>query len=96
MVQTQFDKTVKVVRSDNGSEFLSRRFTQLLESLRILHQKSCVYTPQHNGIVERRHITLLDSARALMFNSSVPSKFWPNSIMAATWMINRLPSRVMD
>lgn len=87
MIQNQFGHTIKVLRTDKGGEFMSSRFNQMLDSYGILHQKSCVYTPQQNGIVERKHRTLLDSTRALMFQSSLPDKFWPYSIMTTTWMI---------
>lgn len=96
MVQTQFGRTLKMVRSDHGSEFMNYRFKRMLDSFGILVQNSCVYTPQQNGIVERKHRTLLDSARALMFQAELPDKFWPYSLMTATWMINRLPSRILD
>lgn len=93
MVQTQFGKDIEILRTDNGSEFVNHQVKQLLDELRVLHQKSCVYTPQQNGILERRHMTLLDSTTTLMFHSSVPIKFWPFSILTATWMLNRIPSK---
>lgn len=96
MVQNQFGRTMKVLRTDQGGEFMSAKFNQMLDNYGILHQKSCVYTPQQNGIVERKHRTLLDSARALMFQSSLPDKFWPYALMTATWMKNRIPSRILD
>ena len=53
MVRRQFDKNVKIVRSDNGSEFISSRGYFLNNG--IIHQTSCVGTPQQNGRVERKH-----------------------------------------
>ena len=50
MVKTQFDSWIKTIRSDNGIEFLQKDFFQ---SNGILHQLSCVDTPQQNAIVER-------------------------------------------
>lgn len=92
MVQNQFGIMVKVLRTDNGTEFVNYKFRQMLNGFGILHQQSYVYSPQQNGIVERRHKTLLNTARALMFQSSMPIKFWPYSILTTTWMLNRLPS----
>lgn len=51
MVQNQFGITIKVLRTDQGGEFMSSKFNQMLDNYGILHQKSCVYTPQQNGIV---------------------------------------------
>lgn len=52
LVQTQFEAKIKFVRTDNGSEFLSTGFQALLSSHGILHQKSCIYTPPQNGVIE--------------------------------------------
>lgn len=49
-----------------------------------------------NGIVERKHRSLLSTARALMFQSGMPLRFWPYSILTTTWLINRLPSVVVE
>ena len=52
MVGTQFNAKVKTIRSDNGREFLLQNY---FDSQGIIHQTSCVETPQQNGIVERKH-----------------------------------------
>lgn len=95
MVQNHFGKNIKSFRTDNGIEFINKKVKDLFDQLGIVHQRTCIYTPQQNGIVKRRHKTLLESARAMMFQSSVPLKFWPYSILTSTWMLNRLPSRVL-
>lgn len=54
-IKNQFNKSVKAIRIDHGSEFLSTNTQTLIEDFRIIHQKSSTYTPQQNGVVERRH-----------------------------------------
>ena len=61
-----------------------------------LHQKSCVYTPQNNGVLERKHRHLLDTAHALPFQSNLPSKFWGECLKCATYLINRMPLVSID
>lgn len=95
-IQTQFDKRIKAFRTDHGTEFLNRNVAHLFSQNGISNQKSCVYTPQRNGIVERRHRHLLATARALMFQSGLPIRFWPYSLLTATWIINILPSRILE
>ena len=76
MVQTQFSLPVKAIRSDNALEFTkSNEVLELFASKGILHQTSCVQTPQQNGVVERKHKHLLEVSRALLFKSKLPLKF---------------------
>lgn len=90
--EKQFGKTIKIVRSDNGTEFmcLSSHFKQQ----GIIHQTSCVATPQQNGRVERKHRHILNVARALLFQASLPIKFWGEAILTAAYLINCTPFSV--
>lgn len=78
LINTQFDVTVKVLRSDNGSEFFNSECNNLFQSYGILHQSSCVHTPQQNGVVERKHRHILEVARAISLQGFLPLKFWGN------------------
>ena len=67
LVRNQFDVGIKCIRTDNGTEFFNNQMDDLFKDNGIIHQSSCVYTPQHNGVVERKHRFILDMARALRF-----------------------------
>lgn len=54
-VKTQFEKTVKSVRTDNGTEFINSVCGKLFKDMGIIHQRTCPYTPQQNGVAERKH-----------------------------------------
>ena len=93
MVETQFGKKIKVVRSDNAYELgLSKELSMFFKDRGIVHQTSCPHTPQQNGIVERKHRYLLETARAVIFQSSMPLRYWGEGVLFATAIINRLPS----
>ena len=94
MVSTQFQKTIKILRSDSGGEYTSKEFTSFLSDKGILHQKSCPHTPQQNGIAERKNRHLLEIVRTLLVESLVPPKFWCEAAHTTIHIINRLPSSV--
>ncbi|KAG7563712.1 Ribonuclease H-like superfamily [Arabidopsis suecica] len=89
----QFDKKVKTIRTDNGTELMCLR--SYFAENGITHHTSCVDTPQQNGRVERKHRHILNVARALLFQARLPTKFWGESIQAATHLINRTPSSLL-
>lgn len=61
MIKTQFQKKLKIFKSDNRGEFIGNTMKQLFSDHGILHQRSYPYSPQQNGIMERKHHTLLDT-----------------------------------
>ena len=71
-VETQFSLKVKILCSDNGSEFTMTKF---YSDKGIIHQTSCVSTPQQNGVAERKHCHLLNVAQALLFQANLPKQF---------------------
>ena len=93
--QNQFNSTVKIVRSDNALEFDTTECQLYFASHGIVHQTSCVDTPQQNGRVERKHRHLLEMSRALRFQAHLPLRFWGDCVLTATYIINRLPTRVL-
>ena len=58
----------------------------------IIHQTSCLETPQQDGIVERKHQHLLNVTRALLFQANLPPTFWSFALSHAVILINCLPS----
>ena len=73
LVERQYEKQIKIIRSNNGTEFTCLRM-QFLER-GIVFQTSCVGTPQQNGRVERKHRHILNVARALRFQGNLPISF---------------------
>jgi transposase InsO family protein len=75
---------------------MSRDFHDLLLQKGIISHRSCPYTPQQNEVAERKNRHLLDVTRTLLLDSSVPSKFWVEALSTAIYLINRLPSQVLN
>jgi transposase InsO family protein len=88
--QNEFETTIKKVRSDNGSEFKNTRIDEFCDEHGIQHQFSAKYTPQSNGIVERKNRTLIDMARSMLSEYNVSHSFWAEAINTACYSSNRL------
>lgn len=95
MFQTQFSVNIKNFRSDNGTEFVNHKLQSFFDSKGVLHQTSCSYTPQQNGVAERKHRHLLNVARSLLFQGGIPLYFVTDCILTPAHLINRLPSSVL-
>lgn len=95
-IKTQFGITIKQFRSDNAKEYISSEFQLFLSTHGIIHQTSCPYTPQQNGVAERKNQHLLNTARSLMFEMKVPKFYWSFAVLTACFLINRMPSHVLN
>ncbi|CAI7774842.1 unnamed protein product [Closterium sp. NIES-53] len=85
MVERQCELTVKMIRSDRGGEFLGGDFTAFLDKRCIVHDQTCPYTPQHNGMAEREIRTLVEAG--LHLSVSPTSKGWEVLDLAANRII---------
>lgn len=94
-VSNQFQTCVKVIRTDNGSEFVNHNCQKLFSSLGIVHQRTIPYSPQQNGKVERKHLHFLQIARALLSQANLPIHLWGHAILMATHIINILPTKLL-
>ncbi|CAH9142653.1 unnamed protein product [Cuscuta epithymum] len=95
-IKTQFNVPVRVLRGDNAQEYLSAPFKSFMLQHGIIHQTSCVDTPPQNGVAERKNRHLLETARALLFQMNVPKQFWADAVSTSCFLINRMPSSVLD
>jgi transposase InsO family protein len=94
LIKRQYEKEVKMIRNDNGTEFICLR-SQFSE-LGIMFQTSCTGTPHQNGRVERKHRHILNVARALKFQGNLPISFWGECILTAGYLINRTPTPLLN
>jgi histone deacetylase 1/2 len=93
-VELLLDRKIKGVQSDWGGEY--RRFHKYFDSTGITHTISCPHTHQQNGCAERKHSHIVETGLALLAQASMPVKFWDDAFSIATYLINRLPTRVID
>jgi transposase InsO family protein len=87
--QNEFEVKIKKVRSDNRTEFRNTNIEEFLEE-GIKHEFLVLYTPQQNGVVERKNQTLIKAARAMLDEYKTPYTYWAEVVNTACHAINRL------
>ena len=86
---------IKVLRSDRGGEFLSKHFQNVCVEAGIKHQFTAPYTPQQNGVVERKNRSVMEMARSLLKSMEIPRIFWAEAVRRSVYLLNRLPTKSM-
>ncbi|KAJ9564698.1 hypothetical protein OSB04_000664 [Centaurea solstitialis] len=95
-VQNQLDRKIKFLQSDRGGEYLSQEFGNHLMECGIVSQLTPPYTPQMNGVSERRNRTLLDMVRSMMCHSTLLVSFWGHALETAAHILNRAPTKSVE
>ena len=93
LTEQETKATIKTFRSDRGGEFLSQEFTSYCETHGIVRHTTTTYSPQQNGVVERRNRTLLEMTRSLLKHMNVPNALWGEAVRNATYLIKRFTTR---
>ncbi|KAI3667880.1 hypothetical protein L6452_42950 [Arctium lappa] len=89
-IENQTNQKVKVIRSDNGTEFKNLDLNTFCEEKGIERQYSAPRTPQQNGVAERRNRTLIEAARSLLADSKLPITFWAEAVNTACYVQNKV------
>ncbi|XP_057996597.1 uncharacterized protein LOC131175917 [Hevea brasiliensis] len=87
---------IKALRSDNGKEYTSNEFDKLCEEAGIKNQLSVPYSPQQNGVSERKNKTIVEMAKCMLKMKGLPKEFWAEAEYTAMYLLNRLPSRSVE
>ena len=96
MTHTQYQKQIRVSKSDNGTDFIDASLRNFLRNHGIHHQTSCTYAPQQNGLAGIKNRQLLEVVRASLFGMNMPRFYWDEVVKSAAYLINRTPSQVLD
>lgn len=87
---------LRAFRSDRGGEFNSGEWRELCDTNGIQHYTTAPYSPQQNGVVERRNQTVVEMARCLLKSMKMPSRFWGEAVRTTVYILNRAPTRALD
>ena len=94
-VRTQFNTSIRILRSDNAKKYLSGSFFSFSSSHWILYQSSCAYTPQQNGVAEHKNRHLVETAHTLLLHHKVTQCFLGNATLATCYLIIHMPSFIL-
>jgi len=83
---------VKILRSDNGTEFINNKLEEFLQNKGIKTETTVNYTPQQNGVAERKNRTITECARTILHNAKLPKYFWGPAVDTATYLTKRVPT----
>ncbi|GKA52229.1 ribonuclease H-like domain-containing protein, partial [Tanacetum coccineum] len=88
-IENQLSHRVKIIRSDNGTEFKNRDMLEFCGNKGIKQEYSNARTPQQNGVAERMNRTLIEAARTMLADSLLPTTFWAEEVSTACYTFNR-------
>ncbi|KAM0824008.1 hypothetical protein ACQ4PT_016362 [Festuca glaucescens] len=94
--EAECGRKLRVLRTDNGGEFTATEFASYCADEGIQRHYSAPYSPQQNGVVERRNQTVVGMARALLKQREMPAVFWGEAVLTAVYILNRSPTKALD
>ncbi|GAU43236.1 hypothetical protein TSUD_241260 [Trifolium subterraneum] len=96
LVEKQAERSLKILRSDGGGEYTSHEFRDFCATQGISHEITTPYTPQHNGLCERRNRTIMDMTRCILKEKGLPNEFWGEAVTIACYVLNKSPTKILD
>ena len=95
LMENQTGRRPKIIRNDNGGEYIGHRGIKYLATKGIKLQLTAPHTPQQNGRAERKNRTLTEMARCMLYDANLPNEFWGEAVLTATYIQNRVYSRTV-
>ena len=92
-VENQLQRKIKHVSSDRGDEYFPKIFDEFCEEHGIIHERTPPYSPESNGIAERKNHTWTDLVNAMLDTSGLSKAWWGEALLTASHVLNRVPNR---
>eukprot|EP00253_Pinus_taeda_P025032 PITA_25032 len=87
--------SLAVLRTNRGGEYISKEFLQFCRENGIHKQFTARYTPQQNGVAERKNRTIMDMARSMLKAKHLLNDYWAEAVNCATYILNRCPTKAV-
>lgn len=95
-VEKETGLAIKCLRTDRGGEFTSAEFNNFCRENGIKRQLTTAYTPQQNGVAERKNRTVMNCVRSMLSEKGVPKSFWLEAVHWAIYVLNRCPTAALQ
>ena len=92
-VENQKNRKIKILQSDRGGEYFPNDFSMFCEKHGMIHESSTPYTPQQNGLVEKKNRTLANMVNAMILSAELPFSLWGEALLTTYHVHNRVPSK---
>ena len=96
MIEKKTGRSIKTLRTDNGLEFVEKKFLNYCLKHGIVRHRTCVGRPQQNGVAERMNKTLLERARCMLSQAKLGKHFWAEAVSTACYLVNRSPHSALN
>ena len=96
LMEGKLDFKIKTLRTDNGGEFTSRVFEDYCNQEGISHQLTSPYSPQQNGVVERRNRSVISITRSLLKAMILPQELWGEAVRHSIYLLYRVPTKALE
>ena len=94
LVKRQFSLKIKSVQIDWGGEY--HKLNTYFKTIGIHHRVICPHTHEQNGMVERRHRHIVEIGLTLLGQCKAPLKYWSYEFENSVYLINRMPTTVLN
>nr|CAN76379.1 hypothetical protein VITISV_017862 [Vitis vinifera] len=91
-VEKETSSYIKCLRINRGGEFTSQDFNEFCKENGIKRQLIVAYTPQQNGVAERKNRTIMNMVRSMLSKKKLPKTFWPEAVNWTVYILNRSPT----
>ncbi|XP_058765508.1 uncharacterized protein LOC131639000 [Vicia villosa] len=96
MAERQCGRKLKVLKTDGGGEYTSVAFGKYCDDEGIVREVVPPYTPQQNGIAERKNRSIMNMVRSMLSGKSLPKELWGEAVSTATYLLNRCPTKKLE
>ena len=90
-MENQTGKKIRVLRIDNGGEYTSNEFMEYCSNKGIKKEHNVPHTPQQKVVAERKNMTMVGEAKAMLFDQGLPLFLWDEAYRTAVYIQNRCP-----